>query len=99
MISTLLNPLKLKGLMLLAVVFACGFGGMLGVPAIWVAVAATLLSCDAWPRFGAARSSELTSDQQAPCPRSVEGPPSMFAWTIPTNVVMNSELVGSSVSP
>jgi len=87
--------------MLLAVVFACGFGGMLGLPAIRIAAAATLLSCDARPRFRAARSLEPTSDEQAPCPRSVEEP-SIFAWTIQTNVVMNSvtlELVGSAVSP
>src|SRR5262245_37298481 len=49
MLSTLLNPLQLKGLIALAVVFACGFGGMLASP-IWLAVATILLSCDAWPR-------------------------------------------------
>src|SRR5215813_6225817 len=50
MISTHLHSLKLKGLVALAVTFACGFGGLLAASPIWLA-AGILLACDAWPRF------------------------------------------------
>jgi hypothetical protein len=91
----LLNPLKLKGMIALAVVFACGLAGLLGSSPIWIAGGAILLSCDAWPRLREARLLALSIDEHASCPRDVEQSASMHVWVMQANIVMNSVYAGA----
>ena len=85
MISTLVKPLKLKGVIALAVVSACGIAGLSSASPMWIAAAAILLACDAWPRLREARSLRLTSD--------AEEQASIFAWTMHANVVIEHFLL------